>query len=85
LRTRYRLPAAGYKLTAWATSYQLLVNAGSIEHRGAVSPAAPAEAKRTGIPGPAPHSPQWLPDLEPTLEGAVFAETAALIDLLSGR
>ncbi len=51
-------------------------------HIGAVSPAALADAKRTGVPVPAPHSPQWLPELEPTLKGAVLAETAALIDLL---
>ena len=51
-------------------------------HIGAVSPAALADARRTGIPVPAPHSPQWLPELEPTLKGAVLAETAALIDLL---
>jgi len=54
-------------------------------HIGAVSPAALADAKRTGVPVPAPHSPQWLPDLEPTLKAAVQAETAALIDLLPSR
>jgi hippurate hydrolase len=51
-------------------------------HMGAVSPAKLAEAKRTGTPVPAPHSPEWLPDLEPTLKGAVRAEVAALLDLL---
>jgi hippurate hydrolase len=54
-------------------------------HIGAVSPAALAEARRTGIPVPAPHSPEWLPELEPTLKAAVQAETAALIDLLPSR
>jgi len=52
---------------------------------GAVSPAALADARRTGVPVPAPHSPQWLPELEPTLKGAIHAETAALIDLLPSR
>ena len=54
-------------------------------HIGAVSAAALADARRTGIPVPAPHSPEWLPELEPTLTGAVQAETAALIDLLPSR
>ena len=30
---------------------------------------------------PAPHSPDWLPELEPTLETAVQAEPTALINL----
>ncbi|MBI4888515.1 MAG: amidohydrolase [Acidobacteria bacterium] len=51
-------------------------------HVGAVNPARLAEAKRTGVPVPAPHSPEWLPDLEPTLKGAIQAETAALLDML---
>jgi len=51
-------------------------------HIGAVSPARLAEARRTGAAVPAPHSPEWLPELEPTLKGAILAETAALVDLL---
>lgn len=51
-------------------------------HIGAVNPTKLAEAKRTGTPVPAPHSPEWLPELEPTLKGAVRAEIAALLDLL---
>jgi hippurate hydrolase len=51
-------------------------------HIGAVTPARLDEARRTGTPVPAPHSPEWLPALEPTLKGAVQAETAALIELL---
>ncbi|MFN7914412.1 MAG: amidohydrolase [Vicinamibacterales bacterium] len=54
-------------------------------HIGAVSQAKLDEAKRTGIPVPAPHSPEWAPDLEPTLKAAVRAETAAILELLSGR
>jgi hippurate hydrolase len=54
-------------------------------HIGAVSPAKLAEAKRTGIAVPAPHSPEWLPDLEPTLKAAVRGETIALLELFSGR
>jgi hippurate hydrolase len=51
-------------------------------HIGAVNAAKLAESKRTGVPVPAPHSPEWLPELEPTLKGAVRAEIAALLDLL---
>jgi len=51
-------------------------------HIGAVSPAQMAEVKKTGIPVPAPHSPEWAPDLEPTLKGAVRAEVTALLELL---
>ena len=51
-------------------------------HIGAVNAAKLAESKRTGVPVPAPHSPEWLPELEPTLKGAVRAEVAALLDLL---
>ena len=51
-------------------------------HIGAVNPARLAEARRTGVAVPAPHSPEFLPELEPTLKGAVRAEIAALLDLL---
>jgi len=54
-------------------------------HIGAVSPAKLAEAKRTGIPVPAPHSPEWLPDLEPTLKAAVRGETVALLELFNNK
>jgi hippurate hydrolase len=54
-------------------------------HIGAVNPAKLAEARRTGIPVPAPHSPEWLPDLEPTLKAAIRGETVALLDLFNGR
>ena len=51
-------------------------------HIGAVDPAKLAESRRSGVPVPAPHSPEWLPELEPTLKGAVRAEVAILLDLL---
>lgn len=54
-------------------------------HLGAVNPAKLAESKRTGIPVPAPHSPEWLPDLEPTLKAGIRAETLALLDLFNNR
>jgi metal-dependent amidase/aminoacylase/carboxypeptidase family protein len=54
-------------------------------HIGAVSPAQLAESRRTGIPVPAPHSPEWLPDLEPTLKAAIRGETVALLDLFNGQ
>jgi hippurate hydrolase len=52
-------------------------------HIGAVDPAKLAESRRTGIPVPAPHSPQWAPVREPTLKAAVQAEVIALLDLLN--
>ena len=52
-------------------------------HIGAVDPAKLAESRRTGIPVPAPHSPQWAPVLDVTLKAAVQAETIALLDLLN--
>jgi amidohydrolase len=51
-------------------------------HIGAVAPAKLAEARRTGIPVPAPHSPEWAPELAPTLKGAIRAETTELLELL---
>ncbi len=54
-------------------------------HIGAVNPAKLAESRRSGIPVPAPHSPEWLPDLEPTLKAAIRGETVALLDLFNGR
>ena len=50
-------------------------------HIGAVDPAKLEEARRTGVPVPAPHSPQWAPVLEPTLKAAILAETSALLEL----
>jgi amidohydrolase len=52
-------------------------------HIGAVDPVKLAESRKTGIPVPAPHSPQWAPVLEPTLKAAVLAETTALLNLLN--
>lgn len=51
-------------------------------HIGAVNAAKLAQARTSGVPVPAPHSPEWLPELEPTLKGAVRAEVAALLELL---
>ncbi|MGA2880875.1 MAG: amidohydrolase [Bryobacteraceae bacterium] len=52
-------------------------------HIGAVDPEKLAESRRTGIPVPAPHSPQWAPVRDITLKAAVQAETIALLDLLN--
>lgn len=54
-------------------------------HIGAVSPERLAASRKTGVPVAAPHSPEWLPDLEPTLKGGVLAETRALLELLRTR
>ena len=51
-------------------------------HVGAVNPAKLEESRKTGIPVPAPHSPEWAPDYEPTLKGAIRAEVTALLELL---
>jgi hypothetical protein len=48
-----------------------------------VDPAKLAESRRTGIPVPAPHSPQWAPVRDVTMKAAVQAETIALLDLLN--
>ncbi len=52
-------------------------------HIGAVDADKLAESKRTGIPLPAPHSPQWASVRMPTLKAAVKAETASLLNLLN--
>lgn len=54
-------------------------------HIGAVNAAKFAEIQRTGIPGPAPHSPEWAPDREPTLKGAIRAEVTELLELFKGK
>jgi metal-dependent amidase/aminoacylase/carboxypeptidase family protein len=51
-------------------------------HIGAVDPARLAAARQEGIAVPAPHSPEWVPSLEPTLKGAIRAEVTALLELL---
>jgi len=50
-------------------------------HIGAVNAAKFAEIQRTGIPGPAPHSPEWVPDRVPTLKAAIRAEVTELLEL----
>jgi amidohydrolase len=54
-------------------------------HIGAVEPGKLEEARRTGIPVPAPHSPEWAPAREPTLKGAIRAEVTELLELFSTR
>jgi hippurate hydrolase len=51
-------------------------------HIGAVDPSKLAAARKSGIPVPAPHSPEWAPEREPTLKGAIRAEVTALLELL---
>jgi amidohydrolase len=51
-------------------------------HVGAVNARKFEEIQKTGIPGPAPHSPEWAPDREPTIKGAIRAEVTELIELL---
>jgi amidohydrolase len=54
-------------------------------HVGAVNASRLAAARQSGIPVPAPHSPEWAPEREPTLKGAIRAETTALLELFRGR
>ena len=51
-------------------------------HIGAVNREKLEQSRRTGIPVPAPHSPEWAPDYAPTLKAAIHAEVTALIELL---
>jgi amidohydrolase len=51
-------------------------------HIGAVNRAKLEESRKTGIPVPAPHSPEWAPEYEPTLKAAIRAEVTALLELL---
>jgi amidohydrolase len=54
-------------------------------HIGAVNAAKFAEIQKTGIPGPAPHSPEWAPDREPTLKAAIRAEVTELLALFKSN
>ena len=54
-------------------------------HIGAVNAEKFAEIQKTGIPGPAPHSPEWAPDREPTLKSAIRAEVTELTELFNGK
>ena len=54
-------------------------------HIGAVNAAKFAEIQKTGIPGPAPHSPEWAPDREPTLKAAIRAEVTELLELFKAQ
>ncbi len=53
-------------------------------HIGAVNAAKFEEIRKSGIPGPAPHSPEWAPDREPTIKNAIRAEVIELLALFSG-
>lgn len=54
-------------------------------HIGAVDPAKLAAARHTGVPIPAPHSPEWAPEREPTLKAAIRAEVTELLELFRGK
>jgi hippurate hydrolase len=54
-------------------------------HIGAVEPAKLDAARKIGVPLPGPHSPQWAPEYKPTLQAAITAETAMLLDLLGNQ
>jgi hypothetical protein len=50
---------------------------------GAVDAGRLEAAKKAGKPLPGTHSPQWAPDLKPTLTNTIKAETAILLDLMA--
>ncbi len=54
-------------------------------HIGAVNAAKFAEIQKTGVPGPAPHSPEWAPDREPTLKAAIRVEVTELLELFKAQ
>jgi len=54
-------------------------------HVGAVDAAKLEESRKSGVPVPGVHSPLWAPVREPAIKAAIRAETAILMDLLSGR
>ena len=54
-------------------------------HVGAVDPVKLAMAKQSGTILPGPHSPQWAPDVEPTMKSFIAAETALLMDLFNTK
>jgi len=54
-------------------------------HIGAVNAAKFTEIQKTGVPGPAPHSPEWAPDREPTLKAAIRAEVTELLALFKAQ
>lgn len=54
-------------------------------HVGAVDAAKLEASLKSGVPLPGVHSPLWAPEREPTIKGAMNAETAILMDLLNGN
>ena len=54
-------------------------------HVGAVEASRLAAATKAGQPLPGTHSPQWAPDLKPTVINTIKAETAILLDLFAGK
>jgi hippurate hydrolase len=54
-------------------------------HIGAVEPFKLEAARKSGVPLPGPHSPQWQPDFQPTVKAAVASETAVLLDLFNKK
>jgi amidohydrolase len=54
-------------------------------HVGAVDAAKLEASRQSGVLLPGLHSPLWAPEREPTIKGAISAETAILMDLLNGN
>jgi amidohydrolase len=54
-------------------------------HVGAVDPVKLAMAKQSGTILPGPHSPQWAPEVQPTMKAFITAETAVLMDFFNTK
>ncbi len=54
-------------------------------HVGAVDATKLDASQKSGVPVPGVHSPLFAPEREPTIKAAMTAETAILMDLLSGK
>jgi hippurate hydrolase len=54
-------------------------------HVGAVDAEKLEASRKSGVPVPGVHSPLWAPERQLTIKAAIGAETAILMDLLSGK
>jgi len=52
---------------------------------GAIDPEKLAEAQKTGVPVPGPHTSRFAPVLEPSLHAAIEAEVVSLMDLMGTK
>ena len=53
-------------------------------HVGAADAGKLEASHKSGVPTSGLHSPSWAPELAPTINAAISAETSILMDLLNG-